>query len=177
MVVKNKMKQSINLSIEENILEKIKENVPNVSQFVEDCFIAYLTFMTENDEERGEELRKQWENFHRAKVNIHLLMNVTYENNAIEKAQEEKQTMAWLGAWKYYRHSQSCPQPTKEEACKILKINERELDELMEDCLIASKKNPGEKYLFDNWKYVKENYLPNIDVDDDLEDELNDLFG
>ena len=72
------MKEKITISIDEEILKLAKEHIPNISKFVEGCFIAYFQFTTENDEQRGEELRKAWEDFHRAKLNIHLLMNEEY---------------------------------------------------------------------------------------------------
>ena len=83
------MKQPLKISVDKNILEQVKDTIPNISEFVEECFKAYLTFAVENEEDRGEELRKAWESFHRAKLEIHLLMKVDYEGqdmkNAIKK--------------------------------------------------------------------------------------------
>ena len=65
------MKQPLKISIDEKILEMVKDNIPNISEFVEDCFKAYLSFAIENEEERGEELRKAWADFLQAYSRIH----------------------------------------------------------------------------------------------------------
>ena len=64
----------------------VRNNIPNMSEFVEDCFKAYLSFAIENEEERGEELRKAWETFHKAKLDIHLLMKIDYKDKNIQNA-------------------------------------------------------------------------------------------
>ena len=106
-VVKNKMKEKITISIDEETLKLAKENIPNISKFVEECFNAYFQFVTEDDEQRGEELRKNWENFHRAKLNIHLLMNVDSENKQIEKIHQNNLDITWRGIWKDYRFTET----------------------------------------------------------------------
>ena len=176
-VVKNKMKEKITISIDEETLKIAKENIPNISKFVEECFNAYFQFVTEDDEQRGEELRKNWENFHRAKLNIHLLMNVDSENKQIEKVHENNLKLAWLGIWKTYRFTQTYQPHAMEEAVKILHVSKEELEEVMEDCLFAAKKDMTKLHIFDSWKYVEENFLPYIDLNDDDLEEFHDLLN
>ena len=176
-VVKNKMKEKITISIDEETLKIAKENIPNISKFVEECFNAYFQFVTEDDEQRGEELRKNWEDFHRAKLNIHLLMNVDSENKQIEKVHENNLKLAWLGIWKTYRFTQTYQKHAMEEAVKILHVSKEELEEVMEDCLFAAKKDMTQLHIFDSWKYVEENYLPYIDLNDDDLEEFHDLLS
>lgn len=173
------MKERTNISIDKKLLELSKENIPNLSGFVEECLKAYFQFVTENEEERGEELRKSWEEFHRAKIKIHLLMNVDYENKHIEKMYEENKTNAWLSIWKDYRFTQSYQQRNMESACKVLQLTERELELVMENCLFEAKKDMTKLYIFDNWKYVEENFLPYIDLeeDDEIEELLKEVMG
>ena len=68
------MKEKVTFSIDENLMKIVRENIPDRSEFVENCFKAYLSFAIENEEERGEELRKAWKEFHDSKLKIHLLM-------------------------------------------------------------------------------------------------------
>lgn len=166
------MKEKITISIDEETLKLAKEHIPNISKFVEGCFVAYFKFVTEDDEQRGEELRKNWEDFHRAKLNIHLLMNVDSEKKEIEKVHENNLKLAWLGIWKTYRFTQTYQPQAMEEAVKILHVSKEELEEVMENCLIAAKNDMTKLYIFDSWTYVEENYLPyiNLEDDDDLEE-------
>lgn len=170
------MKKQLKISIEEETLELAKEHIPNISKFVENCFKAYFKFTTEDDEQRGEELRKNWEDFHRAKLNIHLLMNVDSENKQIEKVHENNLNLAWLGIWKTYKFTQTYQPHAMEEAIRILHVSKEELEEVMEDCMFAAKQNMREIYIFDSWRYVEENYLPYIDLNDDDLEEFDDLL-
>ena len=170
------MKEKITISIDKETLKLAKEHIPNISQFVEGCFVAYFKFIPEDDEKRGEELRKNWEDFHRAKLNIHLLMNVDSENKQIEKVHETNLKLAWLGIWKDYRFTQTYQPHAMEEAVKILHVSKEELEEVMENCLIAAKKDMTKLYIFDSWKYVEENFLPYIDLNDDDLEEFYDLL-
>ena len=171
------MKEKVTFSIDEETMKLVREHIPNASKFVEGCFIAYFKFITEDDEQRGEELRKNWEDFHRAKLNIHLLMNVDSENKQIEKVHEENKRQAWMGIWKTYRFTQTYQPQAMEEATNILHLSEDELKEVMEDCLISAKEDMTKLYIFDSWKYVEENFLPYINLDDDNLEEFHDLLS
>ena len=163
------MKERTNISIEKDLLELAKENIPNLSNFFEECLRAYFKFTTENDEQRGEELRKAWEDFHRANLEIHLLMNVDTENKHLEKMQDKNKKLAWLGIWKTYKFTQTYQPHAMEEACKVLNLTERELKEVMEDTLFEYSKDKTKAYIFDSWKYIEENFLPYIDLEEDEE--------
>ena len=125
-VVKNKMKEKVTFSIDKETMKLVREHIPNASKFVEECFNAFFQFVTDDDEQRGEELRKNWEDFHRAKLNIHLLMNVDTENKHIEKMHEENKTNAWLSIWGDYKFTHNYQKHKMEEACKVLNLTEQE---------------------------------------------------
>lgn len=173
------MKERTNISIDKELLELAKQHIPNFSNFVEECVKAYFQYTTENEEQRGEELRKAWEDFHRAKLNIHLLMNVDYENKHIEKIHEENQTLAWLGIWKTYKFTQTYQPHAMEEACKILNLTQKELELVMEDCMFEYAKDKTKAYIYDNWKYIEENFLPYIETEEDeeIEELLKKVMG
>ena len=173
------MKERTNISIDKELLDLAKEHIPNISGFFEGCLRAYFQFTTENDEQRGEELRKNWEDFHRAKLNIHLLMNVDYENKHIEKMHEENKTNAWLGIWGDYKFTEKYQPHKMEEACKILNLTEEELKAVMESCIFEYAKDKTKAYIFDNWKYIEENFLPyiNLEEDEEIEELLRKVMG
>ncbi|MBR2557092.1 MAG: hypothetical protein IKE95_01775 [Methanobrevibacter sp.] len=169
------MKQPLKISIDEKILEMVKDNIPNISEFVEDCFKAYLSFAIENEEERGEELRKAWADFHRAKLNIHLLMKIDYEGRDIENAINRQKTEAWLTVWSDYRRVGSTENTKIEKASKVLEIEPEVLKQTLENTLSKSKLDKSKLYIFDNWNYIEENILPNVEIEEeyDLDDLLN----
>ncbi len=166
------MKEKVTFSIDAETMKLVREHIPNASKFVEECFNAYFKYVTADEENKGEELRKNWENFHQAKLNIHLLMKVDKEHKDIERVHQNTLDLAWRGIWKDYRFTQTYQPYAMEEAVKILHVSKEELEEVMEDCLFAAKKDMTKLYIFDTWKHVKENYLPyiNLEDDDDLEE-------
>lgn len=170
------MKQPLKISIDEDTLEQVKDNIPNISEFVEGCFIAYLSFAIKNEEDRGEELRKAWETFHKAKLDIHLLMKVDYEGQDMQNAINKQKTDAWLQVWSDYRRVGSTQDFKLEKSSKILEIDIDILKQLLEDTLFKAKLDMTKLYIFDDWKYIENNILPYVEIEDeemDLDELLN----
>lgn len=171
------MKKPLKISVDEDLLEQVKNNIPNISQFVEDCFKAYLSFAIKNEEDRGEELRKAWETFHKAKLDIHLLMKVDYEGQDMEKAINKVKTDAWLTVWSDYRRVGSTQEWKIPKACKTLEITEKELKAVLESTLYRAKLDMSKLYIFDDWNYIEETILPNIELEDEYEEmDLDELL-
>lgn len=170
------MKERVTFSIDKQLMETVRNNIPNMSNFIEDCFKAYLSFAIENEEERGEELRQAWEDFNRAKLSIHLLTKVDYAEQDIDNAIQRQKNNAWLNVWSDYRRIGSTHDYKIEKASKTLNLETEVLKQLLEDTLAKSEEDKKQLYIFDNWNYVSENILPNVTVDNeefDLDDLLN----
>ena len=170
------MKEKVTFSIDKKLMEMARNNIPNMSAFVEDCFRAYLTYATETEEERGEELRQSWAEFHRSKRNIHLLMKVDFAYKDIENQIAKQKTEAWLSVWSDYRRVESTQDYKLEQASKTLEISIPELKEVLFDSLYNVKEDMTKLYIYDDWSYIEENILPNIvlDTEDgDLDELLN----
>lgn len=169
------MKKQATFSIDEKVLQMARDNIPNMSGFVEDCIRAYLSFAIENEEERGEELRKAWADFNRAKLNIHLLMKMDYEGKDIENAINKQKTDAWLTVWSDYRRVGSTEDIKIEKASKVLKIEPKVLKQTLENTLSKSELDKSKLYIFDNWNYIETSILPHVEVEEeyDLDDLLN----
>lgn len=170
------MKEKVTFSIDEEIMKLVREHIPNASKFAEDCFKAHFKYMTENDEERGEELRKAWEDFHVAKMKIHMLTSINYKQMSIEKMQEETLTNAWLNVWADYRRTESTQDYKIEESAKVLNLETDVLKQLLHDTYLEAKMNMTKLYIFDEWKYIEENILPHVEVDDE-EFDLDAILG
>lgn len=170
------MKEKVTFSIDDKLMEMARNNIPNMSAFVEDCLKAYLTYATETEEERGEELRKSWAEFHRAKRNIHILMKVDFAHKDIENEIAKQKTEAWLSVWSDYRRVESTQESKLKKASETLGISVEELKEVLFDSLYTVKEDMTKLYIYDEWSYIEENILPNIVLDDeemDLDELLN----
>ena len=85
-------KKGLKLSIEENTLSKIKEKVPNLSEFVETIFKEYITLSETNQieaEKKIKELQNQIDH-----KNIKLAMYHKMVAESLDNTQEET-NLAW----------------------------------------------------------------------------------
>lgn len=171
------MKQPLKVTIDEKVLEMVKDNIPNISKFVEDCFKAYLTFAIKDEEERGEELRQAWSDFHRAKLNIHLLMKIDYEGQDMERAIEKQKTDAWLNCWAEYRRVGSTQDYKIEESAKTLKLETNVLKQLLYNTYREARNDMTKLYIYDDWKYIEENILPHVEIDEEEEDVWDEILN
>ena len=170
------MKVPLKVSIDEKILEDVKDAIPNISEFVEHCFKTYLTFSIETEEERGEELRTAWKEFHDSKLKIHLLTKVDYESYDMERIINKQKTDAWLFVWSDYRKTGSTQDFKLEKSSKVLDISIDELKQVLEDTLYRAKLDMTKLYVYDDWHYIEETILPHIEIDDDEEMDLDALL-
>ncbi|MBQ9024795.1 MAG: type II toxin-antitoxin system CcdA family antitoxin [Methanobrevibacter sp.] len=153
-------KETIHVSIDENLLKIAKKNIPNLSKFFTQCLEAWLEYQDKNGDERGAELRQQFETMNMAKMKICLLLESSYyEENIEEKIENEKKTRAWLNIWKDYRRTTTYQPKAMTEATKILELTEEELEDIMWDAYEDfTHELKYQADLLDEWKYVKEHY-------------------
>ena len=170
-------KQQLKVTIDEDILEIIKDNIPNISKFVENCFKSYLMIGGMNEEARGEELRKAWETFRESQLKIHMLTAISYEKKSIEKMQEKANTDAWLRVWGDYRKVGSAHEHKIEEAATALGLEPDVMKQLLYDTYFEAKKDMSKLYIFDNWSYIAENILPYVEVEDEEEDVWDEILN
>lgn len=171
------MKEKVTFSIESEIMEIAREDIPNMSKFVENCLRAYLLLEGMTEEQRGEELRKAWETFRESQLKIHMLTTIDFEKQNINKLHNKLKTDAWLNVWADYRKVGST-QPYKiEESAKALNLETDTLEQLLYDTLFEAKKDMTKLYIFDNWNYIEENILPYVEVEEEQEYDLDDLLN
>jgi hypothetical protein len=157
-------KQHIKLSIDENILELVKDTIPNISGFVEECFKAYLMISGLSEQAKGEELRKAWETFRESQLRIHLLTKINYEQQYQEKLEEKVKTDAWLNVWRDYRRTGTTQDNKIEESSEIIGITTQELKKVLNETYADSKNNMENLHIYDEWNYIEETILPTITI-------------
>lgn len=165
------MKEKVTLSINENTLKRAKETIPNLSQFVEGCFEACLKYITKDDEDKGEELTRAWQQFNEAKLTIHILTEVDYEQKEIAKAIQRQKNNTWLQLWGEYRKfGKTTNTQQLETAAKTLETTTDKLEKLLSQTFLESRNNIKELYVYDRWDYIQQNILPKIDEIEDEEE-------
>ena len=92
------------LTIDKEVKKTAKEKIPNVSEFVENCFKHYLglvdgLYPTGN-------AREIMDNISKLQVELYFLNETNDIHENMKKAETEKLNVAWRGLWFNYAHRQ-----------------------------------------------------------------------
>ena len=130
MEAESMSKKSLKISIEEEVLEKAKKHIPNLSGFVEECLKHYFgyadgIFPIGNVNEITDKIgRLQVELF---------LINQNYDAEESRKnAENEERDKAWRFLWNDFRPSLIPDETLLEKAIEVLGINGEELEDILD---------------------------------------------
>ena len=130
MEAESMSKKSLKISIEEEVLEKAKKHIPNLSGFVEECLKHYFgyadgIFPIGNVNEITEKIgRLQVELF---------LINQNYDAEESRKnAENEERDKAWRFLWNDFKSSLIPDETLLEKAIEVLGINGEELEDILD---------------------------------------------
>lgn len=140
------------LSIEKNVLENAKKQIPNLSAFVEECLNQYLGYVdglypTAKASELLETIGKT-----QAELFILTESNKVSEN--IVRIENEKQNRVWRLLWNDYRRRLTMNPNITQEAVEMLSVDEETLEDIM-DWLVDE--TPGIDV--ESWSIVYEKYV------------------
>ena len=123
-------KKSLKISIEEEILEKAKNQIPNLSGFVEECLKHYFgyadgIFPVGNVSEINDKIGKlQVEMF---------LINQNYDaEESMKEAEELEKDKAWRFLWNDYRLRLIPDEKLLKKAIEVLGMNGEELEDILD---------------------------------------------
>ena len=128
------MKKQLVITIDEIVLKKAKENIPNLSNFIEECLKRYLGLNTgEYPVHNAEELLNK---ISECQLELHLLNEENKLNENRERAEQELIGSTWRILYATYRDTKNVPKKQLEEAEKILGVPSSELKDILELCFI-----------------------------------------
>ena len=130
MEAESMSKKSLKISIEEEVLEKAKKHIPNLSGFVEECLKHYFgyadgIFPIGNVNEITDKI---------GKLQVELfLINQNYDAEESRKnAENEERDKAWRFLWNDFKPSLIPDETLLEKAIEILGINGEELEDILD---------------------------------------------
>ena len=130
MEAESMSKKSLKISIEEEVLEKAKKHIPNLSGFVEECLKHYFgyadgIFPIGNVNEITEKI---------GKLQVELfLINQNYDAEESRKnAENEERDKAWRFLWNDFKSSLIPDETLLEKAIEVLGINGEELEDILD---------------------------------------------
>jgi len=124
------MKDKITISIDSEVLKKAKKQMPNISEFLNECLKQYLgmadgSFPTANARDVVDDIGKS-----QAKLFI-LNQNFDYEN-AQKRMEDEKINRALRKLWNEYRKSLIADEQLMSEALEVLPTDAETLEDMLD---------------------------------------------
>ncbi len=123
-------KKTIGITIEEKLLEKAKNQIPNISKFVEECLKNYLgegrNLIGTN---RQQELIRT---ISKCQLELYMLNKKENIEEEMKNAAAEEIQMAWRRVYASYRDTRKINQTLLENAEKVLGVSAEELRDIIE---------------------------------------------
>ena len=156
MEAESMSKKSLKISIEEEVLEKAKKHIPNLSGFVEECLKHYFgyadgIFPIGNVNEITDKI---------GKLQVELfLINQNYDAEESRKnAENEERDKAWRFLWNDFRPTLIPDETLLEKAIETLEMNKEELEDILDWVYITDVKVDT-----NSWQEVLKAYNENKD--------------
>lgn len=130
-------KEKATISIDSEVLEKARKQIPNISGFIENCLRNYLGIgnglvNTSNIHELNETIGK-------CQLELYLMNKRGNIKEAQEKAAKEEINLAWRYLYTEYRDTRTINQDKLKHAVKILGVPAEELVDIIEVCFVFSR--------------------------------------
>ena len=131
------MKKQLILTIDEDVVEKAKKQIPNISAFVENCIKNYLGIgnglvNTSNIHELNETISK-------CQLELYLMNERGNIKEVKEKAAKQEINLAWRKLYATYRDTRTIDETLLNNASEILKVDKVELTDIVEVCYAFSR--------------------------------------
>lgn len=149
--VKSMTKKRIDISIEEEVLEKARKSIPNLSAFIEECLKNYLGI--DHPLIPTHTLTELNETIARAQLEIHLLNEKTRSQEHKEEAEKFLIDKTWRLTFREYYQMKGLPDEKIKESAETLGVTAEEFKELLQ--LVSIFRNDTDVDL-DEWDVVLE---------------------
>ena len=131
------MKKQLILTIDEDVVEKAKKQIPNISAFVENCIKNYLGIgnglvNTSNIHELNETISK-------CQLELYLMNERGNIKEVKEKAAKQEINLAWRRLYTTYRDTRTIDETLLTNASEILEVDKVELTDIVEVCYAFSR--------------------------------------
>lgn len=142
------MKKNTTIKLDEELLKKAREQIPNLSAFVTVCLEKYIG--VNHEEFEISSIQDELDRMKEANLNIHILSERNQINTIEEEAITKKENDVWLSLWGAYRNTETVYQPALDKASEVLAIDKEELLDILDTLVYYIPKK--ELIYYDDWK-------------------------
>ena len=147
------MKKQLILTIDEEVVEKAKKQIPNISGFVENCLKQYLGIG--NNLIQTSKMQELVEGISKNQLELYLMNERGNIKEAQEKAAKQEINLAWRHLYTTYRDTRTIDPAKLKHASETLGVSEEELTDIVEVCFVFSR---GDGVDVTEWSEVYEKY-------------------
>ena len=123
-------KKRYDITIDENIMEKAKKQIPNISGFVENCLKQYLGIG--NNLIQTSKMQELVEGISKNQLELYLMNERGNIKEAKEKAAKDEINLAWRKLYAEYRDTRRISDYNMDNAVKVLGVSSEELRDIVE---------------------------------------------
>lgn len=145
------VKKSLKVSIDEEVLDKAKVEINNLSLFVEEAFKFYLGMNEMDSRVKELELKKLSTDIDNKQFQRYLIEKSLTDKENSEKLFLEEKNRRWRKLWNYYYLYRSYDFERMSNAMDILEMKEEELVDMMET--LIEYKDEIDFKASDKWEY------------------------
>lgn len=146
-------KKQLILTIDEEVIDKAKKQIPNVSGFVEECLKQYLGIG--NNLIPTSKMAELVEGISKNQLELYLMNEREHIEEAKQKAAKQEINLAWRKLYTTYRDTKTIDETLLKNAVEILNVPELELTDIVEVCYAFCRRDEVD---VTEWSDVYEHY-------------------
>ena len=146
-------KEAIKLSIDSEVLGKAKRQIPNMSQFFEECLKQYLGIG--GNLIHTSQMHQLVETISKSQLELYLMNERSNIEEAREQAKKDEINLAWRRLYTTYRDQRIINKDYLHNASEILEVPEEELTDIVQVCFAFSRNDNVD---VTEWEEVYEHY-------------------
>ena len=130
-------KKRVELSIEDEVIEKAKKRIPNISGFVETCLKQYLGI--DNNLIPTSKMHELADTIGKCQLELFLMNEREHIEEAKAKAAKQEINLAWRKLYTTYRDTRTIDEQLLSNAVEVLGVPSQELSDIVEVCYVFSR--------------------------------------
>ena len=127
-------KKQTTITIDEELIEKAKNHIPNLSAFIEECLKQYLG--VGNNLTPTSKMHELVDTISKCHLELYLMNEREHIEEAKQKAEQQEINLAWRRLYTEYRDTRTINQEKLKHASEILNVPAEELTDIVEVCYV-----------------------------------------